>query len=72
MNNPQPVKFMQPDASTSVVVIPLQSKTRAMAVLLAGLYKLAIACGGLAIVWNGGSPWVLVLIVPLLILGPRK
>lgn len=41
-------------------------------VVFVGVYQLGTVAGGLAIVWHGSSPWLLVLLVPLLILGPRK
>jgi hypothetical protein len=41
-------------------------------IFVSGLYRLAVSCGALWLVWHGASAWVILAALPLLILGPRS
>jgi hypothetical protein len=42
----------------------------ALRVVLAGVYRIGVAGGGIALVYVGGSPWLLLLVLPFLAFGP--
>jgi hypothetical protein len=40
--------------------------------VISGLYRLVVSAGTLYLIYSGQSPWVILVAVPLLILGPRS
>lgn len=62
-----------PDGPSKTPEAPQPQEPRwlpSLRVILSGVYRIGVAGGGLALIWAGGSPWLLLLVIPILLLGP--